>query len=612
MNTIGRSLTSMCTISKGQSSLLQKNLTSSIIKQQSLLSTINNTSKFIIPTGSYIKRSFSSLTYSNKVSVFTNLSNNSISNSKRRHFHRIVPLLQQPSSSSTTINLNSKLRSFGKFVLRFTVYSTLVVAGYFTYSLYKELHPKEQEPQSPSFPNGSPRKTLIILGTGWGAVSLLQNLDTTLYNVIVVSPRNYFLFTPLLPSTPVGTVNLKSIVEPIRSITRRSKGEVVYYEAYATDIDPTNKTITIKSVSSDSQNNDVHTEEAVKTLNYDYLVMSIGATSTTFNIPGVTENAIFMKEVPDSERVRAKIISTIEKASFLAPDDPERAKLLNFLIIGGGPTGVEFAAELQDFIKQDLTKVNPKVAQDIKVSLIEGLPNILNMFDKKLVDYTQQFLINEGINLKLNTFVKRITPEAVYATCEGEDIEFPYGVLVWSTGNKPQKLTMDLMKKLDEQTERRGLLINNKLRLLGAEDSIFGIGDCTFHPGFIPTAQVAHQEGVYLASIFKKLHEIDQLKWRMEKVNCTNKDLLKTEMEKIESTIVDFKYNHLGTLAYIGSDKAIADLNIAGSKYILSGGNVVFWFWRSIYLSMCVSLRNRVLVTADWIRTSIFGRDSSV
>lgn len=587
MNMGSRSLSLITVISKSQSSPFQKALASSLTKQQRCLSTIKNTYKITSST----------------FTTFKTLNTH-------RHLHRIVPLLQQ--QSSTTLKPTSKLRSFGKFVSRFALYSTLTVAGYFSYSLYKELHPNEQEPQSPTFADGSPRKTLVILGTGWGAVSLLRELDTSLYNVVVVSPRNYFLFTPLLPSTPVGTVNLKSIVEPIRSITRRSKGEVLYYEAYATDIDPANKILTIKPVSSDSQNNQGGADQTLKTLSYDYLVMSVGATSTTFNIPGVTENAIFMKEVSDAERARAKIMNTIEKASFLPHDDPERARLLNFLVVGGGPTGVEFAAELQDFIKQDLTKIMPEVAKDIKVSLIEGLPNILNMFDEKLIDYTQKFLINEDIDLKLNTLVKRVTPEAVYASCKGEEVEYPYGVLIWSTGIKPQKLTMDVMKKLDAQTERRGLLIDDKLRLLGVEDSVFGIGDCTFHPGWVPTAQVAHQEGEYLAKYLKKLHEIDQLKWKMKQPGCPDKESLKAKIEKIESSIVDFQYHHKGTLAYIGDDKAIIDLVIAGSKYRLSGGNVVFWFWRSAYLSMCVSLRNKVLVTADWIRTSVFGRDSSV
>lgn len=527
----------------------------------------------------------------------------------KRRLHQSAPFAQResPSNGSVTATLSkSKFRIAGKLLWKTTLYSILATLGYFSYQIYKELHPQKQVPQTETFENGSPRKNLVILGTGWGAVSLLQELDTTLYNVIIVSPRNYFLFTPLLPSTPVGTINVKSIVEPIRSIIRRTKGSVVYYEAWATDVDPQNKKITIKSVSPGESE-----QEDIKTIDYDYLVLSVGATSTTFNIPGVTENAIFMKEIADSERVRSKIMKTIEKASFLPKNDPEREKLLNFLIVGGGPTGVEFAAELQDFIHQDLKKTMPEVAQDIKVSLIEGLPNILNMFDKELIDYSQNFLIHEKIDLKLNTMVKEVTPDYIVAKCKGEEVKLPYGVLVWSTGIKPQQLTLDTMQKLDEQTERRGLLIDDKLRLLGAQDSVFGIGDCTFHPGFVPTAQVAHQEGLYLANTFEKLYEIDQLKWQSKQPNA-DQISIKKNIENLESTIVDFKYSHMGSFAYIGGDKVIADLNIYGGQYKLSGGNLAMWFWRTAYLSMCVSLRNRVLVSADWIRTYIFGRDSSV
>lgn len=564
-------------------------------------STIPFTRNIILPT---LLKQRSSLLYSVKNN------NNNLINSKRflhQSFISSSPSHQgevPPPAQAPVLRPRSKFRTAGKFIWKTTLYSILATIGYFSYQLYREIHPKTQLPQSKTFENGSPRKNLVILGTGWGSVSLLQELDTTLYNVIIVSPRNYFLFTPLLPSTPVGTVNVKSIVEPIRSIIRRTKGSVVYYEAWATDIDPQNKQITVKSVFPGEQ-------EDIKTIDYDYLVLSIGATSTTFNIPGVSENAIFMKEISDSEKVRSKIMKTIEKASFLPRDDPERRKLLNFLVVGGGPTGVEFAAELQDFIKQDLKKIMPEISQDIKVSLIEGLPNILNMFDKKLIDYTEKFLINEDVDLKLNTMVKKVNPDSIIAKCKGEEIELPYGVLVWSTGIKPQQLTLDTMKKLDEQTERRGLLIDDKLRLLGAQDSIFGIGDCTFHPGFVPTAQVAHQEGQYLAKTFQKLYEIDQLKWEQEQPNA-DINSIKTNIDKIESSIVDFKYAHMGSLAYIGGDKAIMDLNIAGAQYRLSGGNFVFWFWRSVYLSMCVSLRNRVLVTADWVRTFVFGRDSSV
>lgn len=98
--------------------------------------------------------------------------------------------------------------------LKLTFYTTLAGTLYVSYELYKESNPPKQVPQSTAFANGLKKKELVILGTGWGAISLLKKLDTSLYNVTVVSPRSFFLFTPLLPSTPVGTIEMKSIVEP--------------------------------------------------------------------------------------------------------------------------------------------------------------------------------------------------------------------------------------------------------------------------------------------------------------------------------------------------------------------------------------------------------------
>lgn len=515
---------------------------------------------------------------------------------------RTVSMKRFASTSSTTSTIvkTSRLKSFAKKTLKYSLLAGAAGSLVFSYAVYKELHPSPQIPQSPTFQNGSKRKNLVILGTGWGGVSLLQDLDTSLYNVIVISPRNYFLFTPLLPSTPVGTVDSKSIVEPIRSIARRTKGEVKYYEAEATDIDPVTKTISVK-------NNDSSKED--HKIDYDILVMSVGAASTTFNIPGVNEHAFFMKEISDAEKVRGKIIENIEQASLLKPDDPQRSKLLNFIVVGGGPTGVEFAAELQDFIKQDLSKWLPDISKEVNVSLIEALPNILNMFDNSLVKYTQDFIKNENVNLRLNTMVNKVDDEYITAKCNGELVQIPYGLLVWATGIKPNDLTVKLMKQLPEQTERRGLLINDKLQLLGSEDSIYALGDCTFHKGCAPTAQVAHQEGQYLAKVLNIRHEIDQVNYILQSTtDQANIKRLNKKLNHLSSKIKDFSYVHMGTMAYIGSDKAIVDL----PNYKLSGGTFVFWIWRSAYLSMCISLRNRIMVTVDWIKLYFLGRNSSV
>lgn len=512
------------------------------------------------------------------------------------------------STSRPAFNAAAGKPSLAKRVLKGTLKTSLValLAGtaYVSYELYREANPPPQVPQSPTFSNGSPRKTLVVLGTGWGSVSLLKNLDTTLYNVIVVSPRNYFLFTPLLPSTPVGTVELKSIVQPVRTITRSSPGEVHYYEAEAKDVDPVAKTVRIKSATKD------HDYEL--DLKYDYLVVGVGAQPTTFGIPGVFENASFLKEIPDAQDIRTKIMNNIEKAATLSPNDPERKRLLSFVVVGGGPTGVEFAAELQDYVDQDLSKWIPEISKEIKVTLVEALPNILNMFDKSLWQYAQDLFAKEKIDLKLQTMVKNVDSTTITAKRGDAIEEIPYGVLVWATGNAPREVSKNLMQKLPEQNSRRGLLINDKLQLLGAEDSIFAIGDCTFYPGLFPTAQVAHQEAEYLATTLKTQYKIDQLKWQIANTsNATETSKLHSKLDRLSKQIQPFKYVHQGTLAYIGSEQAIADLPFGDSKYRMAG-SFTFLFWKSAYLAMCLSFRNRILVCMDWAKVYFLGRDSSV
>lgn len=497
----------------------------------------------------------------------------------------------------------SFLRRSGRFALKAGLYGALAGTAYVSYELYRESNPSPQTSQAAAFSDGSPRKTLVVLGSGWASVSLLKNLDTTLYNVVLVSPRNYFLFTPLLPSTPVGTVELKSIVEPIRTIARRAPGEVHYYEAEALDVDPEAKTVKIQSVNKQ--------QEYTLDLNYDYLVYGVGAEPTTFNTPGVYENASFLKEISDAQEIRVKVMTAIEKAAALSPTDPERQRLLNFVVVGGGPTGVELAAELRDYVDQDLKKWMPGLSGEIKVTLAEALPNILNMFDRSLVDYAQDLFKRQKIELWLNTMVKGVDKTHIRAKCGDEMIEVPYGVLVWATGNAPRDVTKNLMNKLDQQNSRRGLLITDRLELLGAESSIFALGDCTFHPGLFPTAQVAHQEGEYLAKVFKKIHNVDHLKWEISKADESDKLRLQSSLKKLQDDTEQFKYNHMGALAYIGREKAIADVSFGESQYRWAG-SFTFLFWKSAYLAMCLSFRNRVLVALDWCKVYFLGRDSSV
>jgi hypothetical protein len=174
-------------------------------------------------------------------------------------------------------------------------------------SVSPPVSPGPDAPVSTS-PSGSTKKKVVILGTGWGGISFLKSLDPSKYDVRVVSPRNYFVFTPLLPSVTSGTVEARSITEPIRRIIR--KKDVKFLEAECTKIDAANKKVVCRDASSFSCKGKEEFE-----LDYDYLVVAVGATSNTFGTKGVKEHCLFLKEIEDAEKIRGRIVDCFETAS---------------------------------------------------------------------------------------------------------------------------------------------------------------------------------------------------------------------------------------------------------------------------------------------------------
>ncbi|KAH3684352.1 hypothetical protein WICPIJ_004680 [Wickerhamomyces pijperi] len=458
----------------------------------------------------------------------------------------------------------------------------------------------------------SEKPTVAILGSGWGAISFLKHIDSTKYNVILISPRNYFLFTPLLPSCPVGTVDEKSIMEPVVSFANKKTGDVTYYEAEATDINPTEKTVTIKSfsnintISPNSVNVGLKANEVAQ-IKYDYLVSAVGAEPNTFGIPGVEEHGCFLKEIPDSKKIRNKFIEAVEKANLLPKGDPERKRLLTLVVVGGGPTGVETAGELQDYIDQDLKTFMPNIVDEIQIILIEALPVVLNMFETKLTSYAEKVLRETNIDLKTKTAVGKVESEYLIAKTKKDDgsveeTKIPYGVLVWATGNKPRSLITNLFKKIPEQNSaNRGLIVDETL-LVNGTNSIFAIGDNAFAK-LPPTAQVAHQEAEYLAKVFSKISRIPNFHENL-KISSTPQALFK------ENGVKPFEYVHLGALAYLGAEKAIANITYGKRSFYSGGGIFTFFVWRVLYLSMILSFRSRFKVIADWTKIAFFGRDA--
>ena len=439
-----------------------------------------------------------------------------------------------------------------------------------------------------------------MIGTGWGSVSLLKKLDTENYNVVVVSPRNFFLFTPLLPSCTTGTIEHRSIMEPIRAILRHKRTAAQFYEAECSSIDPDRKVVKV------IDNSEIKGTVAETEIPYDMLVIGVGAENATFGIPGVREHSCFLKEIDDAQRIRKKIMDCVETAAFKDQAEEEVNRLMHMVVVGGGPTGVEFAGELQDFFEEDIKKLVPDISPRFKVTLIEALPNVLPSFSKQLIDYTEDTLREEKIDILTKTMVKNVTKDTVEAEISRPDgtkerIVIPYGLLVWATGNAVRPLIKDLMGKIPAQkNSRRGLAVNEYLVVQGARD-IWAIGDCAV-AGYAPTAQVASQEGNFLASLFNNMARTEAHEARIQELSSNMNlapggtppaeaaqeiEALERQLKRIKD-IKPFQYTHQGSLAYIGSEKAVADVSWWNGN-LATGGSMTYLFWRSAYLSMCFS-----------------------
>ncbi|EPY52725.1 NADH dehydrogenase [Schizosaccharomyces cryophilus OY26] len=516
---------------------------------------------------------------------------------KARFFNTSSPKRNASSAKDASPSPSSPFKNRWKLAKR--VGLGIVAASVFFYgvSIYNFRHPDPKQP----FPDPS-KKTLVILGAGWGATSILRTVDSSLYNVVVVSPRNYFLFTSLLPSTATGSVHSRSIVQPIRYLLRHKSHFVRFYEAECSDIDKDGKTVEIRRKTSDGQ-------EFVQQINYDYLVCSVGAETQTFGIPGIEEHGCFMKEMWDAQKIRTRIMKCLEQAQFKDLDPETRRRYVHFVVVGGGPTGMEFAGEMADFINADLKSWYPELANDFSVTLIEALPSVLPMFSSKLREYTKSLFAKTNINIRTQTALKKVTSDSIIV--EVTDPE------VWAGGNRPRPLIKNLIESLNEQTNRRGLIVDDYMQVNGMPD-VFALGDCT-STAYAPTAQVASQQGAFLGQLFNKLGSLDFEKPRVDRHIAIGEELdsaalISLANEKHASTKVfrPFKYSHQGSLAYVGHEKAIADLNVPFlDKQIHASGYLAFFFWRSAYLSELYSLRNRTNVLLDWIRTSLFGRDIS-
>lgn len=399
-------------------------------------------------------------------------------------------------------------------------------------------------------------------------------------------------------------------------------------------------------------------------LPYDILVIGIGAKTNTFNTPGATEYAHFLKKVEHARKIRSYIMDSIETANLPGQPLEEVKRLLNFVIVGGGPTGVEFAAELNDFLHQDLKHFFPSIAKYFSVTLIQSADHILNTFDEKISEYTKNKFQRENITVLCDNRVTEVTPTEIIAYDKKlkEKRVIPYGVCVWSTGLKQRSLVDTLKSKIPEQQHKFAILTDPYLKVKGT-NNIYAIGDCSemelpsLHANLRELFEMSdvNGDGVLSRTEFNNLiktiaHKYPQLQFYSRKVSSLfdehdenndgylsldefEKGLIKADsmLKTLPSTAQvasqqgsylgkalcllergiepqPFTYYHRGFFAKVGSTDAVADLPIL--KRTLHG--IFPWYmWGAVYLSKQYSFKNKVYVGFDWFKTKVFGRDLS-
>ncbi|KAK7252191.1 hypothetical protein RIF29_35974 [Crotalaria pallida] len=433
---------------------------------------------------------------------------------------------------------------------------------------------------------------VVVLGAGWAACRFLKGLNTKIYDVVCISPRNHMVFTPLLASTCVGTLEFRSVAEPVSQIQDAlgKNPNSYFYLASCIGIDTDKHEIYCEAV----KNGGLPREPYQFKVAYDKLVIASGAEPLTFGIKGVKEHAFFLREVYHAQEIRKRLLLNLMLSENPGISEEEKKRLLHCVVIGGGPTGVEFSGELSDFIMKDVHERYSHVKDFVHVTLIEA-NEILSSFDVSLRQYATKHLTKSGVHL-VRGVVKEVHPKKLVLS-DGTDV--PYGLLVWSTGVGPS----EFVKSLNLPKSPGGRIgVDEWLRVPSVED-VFALGDCagfleqTGRPVLPALAQVAEREGKYLVELFNKIGKQNGAK------AFSAKDIPLGE---------PFVYKHLGSMASVGRYKALVDLRESKDAKGLSLAGFVSWFiWRSAYLTRVVSWRNRFYVAVNWATTLVFGRDNS-
>jgi len=392
---------------------------------------------------------------------------------------------------------------------------------------------------------------VVIIGGGFGGLNLAKKLGNTKLDVWIIDKTNHHLFQPLLYQVASAAVSPADIAVPIREILSPYENITVMM-GEAVKIDKKNREITLG-------NGD--------RVGYDYLILGVGARHSYFGKDEWEQFAPGLKTLQDALKLREKILFSFEKAE-RCDSISEAKKYLNFVIIGGGPTGVELAGAISEIAYDTMLKNFRRIdVKKTKIYLIEGSSHILPVYPENLAKTAQKYLENFGVNVLAGKRVTEITEEGVHI----EDTFIKTTNIIWAAGTQASPL----LKQLEAKQDRAGRVHVDPDLSLPDHPEIFVIGDAAAVEGpkgaSLPAlAPVAIQEGKFVADIIKK-------------------NIPKGERPA-------FRYKDKGSMATIGKTKAIGMFGKLQFK-----GFIAWLAWCFVHIMYLVGFRNRFLVVSQWL-----------
>jgi NADH dehydrogenase len=414
------------------------------------------------------------------------------------------------------------------------------------------------EPATTALPPAASNHRVVLVGGGFGGLYAAKGLRRCPARLTLVDRRNFHLFQPLLYQVATGSLSPGDVASPLRAILRENKrAEVLLGEVTA--IDPRSRRVFLRD-------GDVH---------YDTLILATGATHSYFGHPEWAAAAPGLKTVEDAVEIRQKILFAFEAAE--RESDPEkRSAWLTFVIVGGGPTGVELAGALgeiaNDTLKDDFRAIRPSTA---RILLFDASPRILSAYPPHLSETAERHLIELGVRTRTGVSVTAIDDSGVTVqTTRGAEFIHARTVL-WAAGVQASPLGRILADRTGATLDRTGrVMVGSDLTVPGHPE-IFVIGDLAHCPGHdgrpLPgVAPVAIQQGRYVARV----------------IACRLQG---------EQAPAPFRYYNRGNLATIGRARAVMDVGP-----VKMGGFLAWLAWIFIHLMYLVGFENRLVVLTRW------------